>query len=178
MKSSVPTKCEIHEHICHANVPLYSTMLVIALVCVLHKQVAPVDHEVFSKWEQLDGIPQCDTVIAYLEDENSGYIVKEYFENSMHILNLIIVTIFHSSALAKVIDRTSKMIENKRTKLSDPIYLMYWRERVRLKKELNKLNQLLEHLFTNLINAVEYLHRLDRVVLKLHSELKTLLIVN
>ena len=52
---------------------------------VLHKQVASVDHEVFSKWEQLDGIPQCDTVIAYLEDENFGYIVKEYFENGMRI---------------------------------------------------------------------------------------------
>ena len=101
--------------------------------------------------------------------------MKEYFENSMHILNLIIVTIFHSSALAKVTDRTLKMIENKRTKLSDPIYLMYWWERVRLKKELNKLNQLLEHLFTNLINAVEYLHRLDWVVLKLHGELKNLI---
>ena len=162
---------------CLANFLLYSTRLVIAL-CVLHKQVAQVDHEVFSNWEQLDAIPQFDTVIAYLEDETFGYIVKEYFENSMHILNLIIVTIFHSSALAKVIDRTLKMIESKRTKLSDPIYLMYWRERVRLKKELNKLNQLLEHLFTNLINAVEYLHHLHRVVLKLHSELKTLLIVN
>ena len=53
----------------------------------------------FSKWEQLDGIPQCDTVIAYLEDENFGYIVKEYFENGMRILNLIIVTIFDSSFL-------------------------------------------------------------------------------
>ena len=70
------------------------------------------------------------------------------------------------------------MIENKQTKLSDPIYLLYWRERVRLKKELNRLNQLLEHLFTNLINTVEYLHRLDWVVLKHHGELKTLLIVN
>ena len=58
---------------CLANVPLYSTMLVIAL-CVLHKQIARVDYGVFSKWEQLDGIPQCDTVIGYLEDENFGYI--------------------------------------------------------------------------------------------------------
>ena len=57
-------------------------ILVISL-CVLHEQVAKVYHEVFNNWKQVDGIPQCDTVIAYLEDENSGYIVKEYFENSM-----------------------------------------------------------------------------------------------
>lgn len=56
-------------------------------------------HEVLSNWKQLDGISQCDTVIAYLEDENFGYIVKEYFENGMRILNLIIVTIFDSSFL-------------------------------------------------------------------------------
>ena len=178
MKSSVPTKFEIHEHFLSCRFPIIHYKASYSSVCVLHKQVAPVDQEVFSKWEQFDGIPQCDTVIGYLEDENFGYIVKEYFENSMHILNLIIVTIFHSSALAKVIDRALKMIDNKQTKLSDPIYLMYWRERVRLKKELNKLNQLLEHLFTNLFNAVEYLHRLECVVLNFHGELKTLLIVN
>ena len=100
MKSSVPTNLKFMNIFCLANFPLYSTRLVIACVCVLHKQVAPVDHEVFSKWEQLDGIPQCDTVIGYLEDENFGYIVKEYFENGMRILNLIIVTIFDFSFLS------------------------------------------------------------------------------
>ena len=42
-----------------------------------------MDREVFNKWKRLDGVTQCDTVIAYLEDENFGYIVKEYFKNSM-----------------------------------------------------------------------------------------------
>ena len=56
--------------------------LVISL-CMLHEQVAKVYHEVFNNWKQVDGISQCDTVIAYLEDENSGYIVKEYFQNGM-----------------------------------------------------------------------------------------------
>ena len=40
-------------------------------------------HDAFNNWKQLDGISQCDTVIAYLEDEYSGYKVKEYFQNGM-----------------------------------------------------------------------------------------------
>ena len=47
----------------------------------LYEQVSPVDHQLFKKWRQLDGNAQCDSVVAYLEDENFGYIVKEYLEN-------------------------------------------------------------------------------------------------
>ena len=46
-------------------------------------QIKPVNHQIFSKWEQLNGNVHCDTIVAYLEDENFGYIVKEYFDNGM-----------------------------------------------------------------------------------------------
>lgn len=45
------------------------------------KRVEPVNHYQFSKWKDLEGHSQLDTVIAYLEDDNYGYIVKEHFEN-------------------------------------------------------------------------------------------------
>ena len=48
---------------------------------IIFKQVPPVDHQIFNKWEQLDGSIHCHSVVAYLEDENFGYIVEEYLEN-------------------------------------------------------------------------------------------------
>ena len=49
---------------------------------MLYKQVPLVDHQLFNKWRKLDGSAHCDCVVAYLEaeDDNFGYIVKEYFE--------------------------------------------------------------------------------------------------
>ena len=40
-----------------------------------------MDHWLFNKWRKLDGNACCDSVVAYLEDDNFGYIVKEHFEN-------------------------------------------------------------------------------------------------
>ena len=40
-----------------------------------------MDHRLFNKWRKFDGNVHCDSVVAYLENDNFGYIVKEHFEN-------------------------------------------------------------------------------------------------
>lgn len=44
-----------------------------------------MDAGVFNKWEKLDSILQCSSVVAYLENEHFGYIVKEQLENGKHL---------------------------------------------------------------------------------------------
>ena len=131
-----------------------------------------MDREVFNKWKRLDGVAQCDTVIAYLEDENFGYIVKEYFKNGVVFHFYIEINHHHLifSGLGKVIDKTLEAIKINETKLCDP---KYWWEIAILKKELNKLNRLLEHLFTSLIDAIECLRHSDCISMNLHGELKS-----
>ena len=77
-----PTKCKIDEcFLLHQfSMIQYNTSYSSVCVCCINRL-----HEVFSKckWEQRDGILQCDTVIAYHKDENSSYIIEEYFINGM-----------------------------------------------------------------------------------------------
>ena len=51
------------------------------MLYILYIQVTPVNREIFNKWKQFDDNVHCDSVVAYLEDENCGYLVKEHLEN-------------------------------------------------------------------------------------------------
>ena len=56
-----------------------------------------MDHRMLSKLRQLDKSPHCGTVVAYLEDEQFGYIVKERLEGKLfhlHIYTCILNIIF------------------------------------------------------------------------------------
>lgn len=55
-------------------------LLIVLMQLTIHVQVKPVNHQLFTKW---DDNMHCDTIVAYLEDEKFGYIVREYFNNGM-----------------------------------------------------------------------------------------------
>ena len=42
-----------------------------------------MNHQLLSKLKQLDTSPHTSTVVAYLEDDEFGYIVKEYLESKL-----------------------------------------------------------------------------------------------
>lgn len=122
---------------------------------LVYKKVSQVDHELFKKWKELDGNSQCDSVVAYLEDESFGYIVKEYLENVNKIIDRLDtitedLTKFHKSICHQTADSMS-----------------WWSKK---RKEQKRLIQLLNNLVTGLINANEFLHQLGFVSLNIHCE--------
>ena len=54
----------------------------------LTMQVKPVSHNLFTKWKVDDNM-HCDTIVAYLEDEKFGYIVRECFDNGTYVFQLM-----------------------------------------------------------------------------------------
>ena len=130
-----------------------------------------MDHQLFKKWKEFDGNSQCDSVVAYLEDESFGYIVKEYLENGELCYNVIVKHI-NAPIVNKIIDPLDTITEDL-TKFHKSICdqtadLMSWWSKKR--KEQKRLIQLLNNLVTGLINANEILHQLGFVSLNIHCE--------
>lgn len=101
---------------------------------------------------------------------------------SVYEMSIVIVSKFQGlvTVIDQIMDHQEKIMKEQ-TKFYDHLYITYfmsWRRRRELQKEFRRLNQLLKYIFTSLIDAVEYLHRLDHVSLNLHGEFNVLIKIN
>ena len=122
----------------------------------------------------------CDSVVAYLEDENFGYIVKEYLENGklFHLyceINSLMSTLFSSQAMAMVLNKIISLLQTiaediakfDKSKHQTAYTMSQWRGRL---KEQQRLRRLLKDLVTGMTSADECLHQLGFASLNLHGE--------
>lgn len=124
---------------------------------VLYKQVEPMDHRMLSKLRQLDKSPHCGTVVAYLEDEQFGYIVKERLEEMATVINKI------NGRLNIINKDLTKFRKSDHSQTADS--MSRWRSNC---KEQKRLLQLLNNIITGLITANEFLHHNGFVSMNIH----------